>query len=1069
VTDVSDAVRDNAAAPDGEADDRPVRPPGPPPPIGGRGRPTALLAGLTALVAVVCGALLPFAPVSVSEPTVSWPLDPAHPESTLLSLTAYRPLILDVRFTCDAGRAAQANGGVVVSTAAPEPPAPGTTGLIVTVRGDRVQIGALDRLLLDEPLPVGACEYRITGDSRGLPSFVRPASDPADPDAPDLASFAQPDNAELTVSRDGTELVHTTALQLPDVDVLATDATDLPSGGLTVRMRVDDEFTSSPTRLKSVLIWTLVTAVLATALLLLRLDRMTPRVPHMWRVGWPRIVDVLVPAVIVFWMFVAPATDDDGYYAAIARNSVLSGDVGNYFQLYDQNFTPFTWFYQSLGWWQQLAGNAPVMQRIPAVVLGILTWLALRRFAVAAMDEWAPHDRGVRMTAHAALAVTFLSWWVPQNMGVRPETVVAVCGSATMLAVLAAGRRRRLGLAWLACALAGLGFTAHPTGFTLFAPLLAGLPLLLPVMRVAGDRAGTALRALAVASGGMVAPLLAFADAGLRDFLRGQAIVLSLQDQESWTTEIQRYAFLFSQSPMGNYAKRAVVLVCLVALVWFAVIAVAARAREVAVPTPLWLAGSTTALAFAALWLIPSKWTNLFGALAGVGPAFLALLLVMAVPLVRQVLQGAKLPIGALVAAAASFVVAIALGWHGPNQWAYAWLEGVHRPELPPAVKNIALDRPLLWVLVVVVAGLVGGAGARRARLIGRGDVRLGALRAVPVVVLISLVGTTVYTVGTFGAAAAQAAPRESIWAQGLADPTGAQCGAAGVVRVLDPSTASTLGIARGLPAPAAPIGFVPGAGFYEGDRPQGPAGDEVWGSLDFRNGRGANGEMTTGWYTLPSVLVDGAATTVLAAGTLTDGNRLTAIYGRSSGASVAPVGEEPLTDTDTEPSWRTFTLQPPAGADVVRLEAVDTTSMVDGWLAFSAPAVQRPVVLSEYLPAAAPVALAWPLAFAYPCQRQPTMVDGITEAPEYAVLWGDGRLSGFADGTWVPFRGGAFAHVRRTQSVQQLSVLRGVDPHIQVYAFRTPLARRAYTVTETTRTVFGASTGTGTGPATQR
>jgi hypothetical protein len=514
---------------------------------------------------------------------------------------------------------------------------------------------------------------------------------------------------------------------------------------------------------------------------------------------------------------------------------------------------------------------------------------------------------------------------------------------------------------------------------------------------------------------------------------------------------------------------RAAVLVCLVALVWFAVIAVAARAREVAVPTPLWLAGSTTALAFAALWLTPSKWTQHFGALAGVGAAFLALLLVMAVPLVRQVLQGEKLPIGVLVAAAASFVAAIALGWHGPNQWPYAWVEGVRSPELPPAVTNIALDRPLLWVLVVVIAGLVGGV---RARLIGRGDVRLGALRAVPVVVLLSLVGTTVYTVGTFGAAAAQGVPRESIWAQGLADPTGTQCGAAGVVRVLDPSTASTLAIARGLPAPPAPIGFVPGAGFSEGDRPQGPAGAEVWGSLGLRDGRGAeltNGEMTTGWYTLPSVLVDGAATTVLAAGTLADGNSFTAIYGRSSGASVAPVGEQPLTDTGTEPSWRTFTLQPPAGADVVRLEAIDGTGMVDRWLAFSAPAVQRPVVLSEYLPAAAPVALGWPLAFAYPCQRQPAIVDGITEAPEYAVLWGEGPLSGIADGTWVPIRGGAFAQVPRTQSVQQLAVVGGVDPHIQVYAFHTPLARTAYTVTQTTRTVSGASTATGTGPATQR
>ncbi|GAA1296236.1 arabinosyltransferase domain-containing protein [Pseudonocardia xinjiangensis] len=1071
MTDVSDAVREDAAAPAAEVgDDHDTGGPSDvPPPVARRGRRTALLAGLTALVAVVCAAMLPFAPVSVSEPTVSWPVDPARPESTLLSLTAYRPLTLDVRFSCDVARTAQASGGVVVSTAAPESPVAGTTGMIVTAREGRLRVGALDRLLVDEPLPAGPCEYRITGDSRGVPTFVRPAPDPADPDSPDLSSFAQPDNAELTISRDGTQLAHTTAVQLPDVDVLATDATVLPSGGLTVRMRVDDEFTSSPTPLKSVLIWTLVVAVIATLVLLLRLDRMTARVPYRWRPGWPRIVDVLVPAVIVFWMFVAPATDDDGYYAAMARNSVLSGDVGNYFQLYDQNFTPFTWFYQSLGWWQQLVGNAPVLQRIPATVFGIVTWLVLRRFVVAAMEDWAPHRRGVRMAAHAVLAVTFLSWWVPQDMGVRPETVVAVCGAATMLAVLAAGRRRRLGFAWLAFALAGLGFTAHPTGFTLFAPLLAGLPLLWPVVRVAGDRIGTALRALAVASGGMVAPLLAFSDGGLRDFLRGQTIFLSLQGQESWTTEMQRYTFLFSQIPMGNYAKRAAVLVCLVALVWFAVLAAAARARRVTVPVPLWLAASTTALAFAALWLTPSKWTHHFGALAGVGSAFLALLLVMAVPLVRQTLQGSTLRVGLLVAAAGSFVVAIALGWHGPNEWAYAWLEGVRRPGLPPAVKNIALDRPLLWVLVVVVLGLIAGLAARR---FGRGDVRLGALRAVPAVVLISLLGTTVYTVGTFGAAAVAGTPRESIWAQGLADPSGSQCGAAGVVHVLDPSTAATLPLATGLPVPAPSRNFEAGGGYYAGDPPQGPAGAEVWGSLIFRNGHGAErntGDMATGWYSLPSALTGGEATTVLAAGTLTetDGNSLTAVYGRRSGTEVTPAGDQPLTDDATESAWRTFVLQPPAGADVVRLEAVDATGMVNGFVAFTAPAVQRPVVLSDYLPATAPVALAWPLAFAYPCQRQPAIVEGITEAPEYAVLWGDGDLSGFTDGTWVPSRGGAFAQLPRTQGVQQLAVVGGVDPNIQVYSFSTPLARAAYTVSETTRTVPGASIATGTGPAT--
>jgi hypothetical protein len=114
--------------------------------------------------------------------------------------------------------------------------------------------------------------------------------------------------------------------------------------------------------------------------------------------------------------------------------------------------------------------------------------------------------------------------------------------------------------------------------------------------------------------------------------------------------------------------------------------------------------------------------------------------------------------------------------------------------------------------------------------------------------------------------------------------------------------------------------------------------------------------------------------------------------------------------------------------------------------------------VLADYLPDSAPVALGWPLAFGYPCLRQPRMVDGITETPDYAVLYGTDHLDGFGDGVWVPFRGGAFAQVPRTDSVQQLAVVPGVDPHIEVYAFGTPLAHDAYTLTTTQRVAPGAN-----------
>ncbi|MGH3812516.1 MAG: arabinosyltransferase C-terminal domain-containing protein, partial [Pseudonocardiaceae bacterium] len=178
-------------------------------------------------------------------------------------------------------------------------------------------------------------------------------------------------------------------------------------------------------------------------------------------------------------------------------------------------------------------------------------------------------------------------------------------------------------------------------------------------------------------------------------------------------------------------------------------------------------------------------------------------------------------------------------------------------------------------------------------------------------------------------------------------------------------------------------------------------------------------------------------------------------------GDSVITAGTGPLTDIARDPSWRTFALTPPIGADVVRLEAVDATGALHGWLAFTAPAVARPVVLQEFLPDQAPVALAWQRAFAHPCQRQPEVVNGITEAPSHAVLWGAGALSGLTDITWQAHRGGVFGQVARAQSVLQLATVGPVDPNIQVYAFGTRLGRDGYTLTTDRRTVAGASTTT--------
>ena len=235
-------------------------------------------------------------------------------------------------------------------------------------------------------------------------------------------------------------------------------------------------------------------------------------------------------------------------------------------------------------------------------------------------------------------------------------------------------------------------------------------------------------------------------------------------------------------------------LLCLVSIAWLAVLAGAAAMRRVQLPVTLWLSGSTTALAFAALWLTPSKWTHHFGALAGVGSAFLALFLVLAVPTTRSVLGMWRLPFGLVAAVVGSYVLAIALSWHGPNQWPYAWLDGVRRPTFTPAIKHVLLDSPLLWLLVLVV---VVGVLVVSSRLVGSRDPRLNVLRAVPILVAISLVGTTVYTLYTFGLAARR---RAALLAVPRAWRTHREPVRGGGTEVLDPFTAVPLEEAPGRP-----------------------------------------------------------------------------------------------------------------------------------------------------------------------------------------------------------------------------------------------------------------------------
>ncbi|MDP8970099.1 MAG: arabinosyltransferase domain-containing protein, partial [Actinomycetota bacterium] len=546
---------------------------------------TALVSGLTAMLAAV---LLPFAPVSVSTPTVSWPQDASLPQSTQLMLHTYRPLGLDVRFTCHTVRLAHATPqAIVLATVQPSLPNAGEVGLVVSADGDRISIRSVGVELLNEPIPFEGCTYRVAGDR----------------------------DTGLVVSRDGEQLAAGPRERLPDVDALVTSIDHIPlatDDDLAVRLRVDDQFSSSPTPIKVALVGLIVLALAVSTAAGVRMDRGVTR-PAAIPVGCrARVVDLVVLVVLVGWVFLAPTTDDDGYYSAMAWNYPLEGYIANYYQLYNQSFTPFTWFYVLLAKWQTL-GLSPVVMRVPALLAGLLTWLLLRRFvagclARASRDSALPGSLRGRAgwVAPWVLAASFLVWWLPQDMGVRPETVVALCGTGALVAVAAAVERRSLALAGTAVAIGALGFAAHPTGFSAVAPLLAAAPAVWFLVLRGRSPMGVAAGLSCVLAPAAVAAIAGFADGTIRDFIASQEIFLSIQDQENWYSEYIRYAFLLDQIAMGSYAKRAPVLVTIVTLVWFVVLVAAARVQRVPVPPRLTLAGWSLGVSLLLLWFTPS-------------------------------------------------------------------------------------------------------------------------------------------------------------------------------------------------------------------------------------------------------------------------------------------------------------------------------------------------------------------------------------------------------------------------------------------------------------------------------
>ncbi len=984
------------------------------------------------MVALFCAALMPLAPVSVSTPTVSWPQDPANPVSTALQLTALRPASLEARLSCAALTAARdSSDGVLLTTVVAGRPTE-AEGLQVRVADD----GTLTVTSNGTEIHRGA----VAGGDCGY--------------------LLEMDATSSRLLQDGRVLAETGGA-LPEVDLLATSVTTLPGAttdDLAVSVQVDDQFSTSPTPAKWALTAVLVVASLACLGLLAardwrrRADRQrTADGPQGAEVAAPTgrrwwralsVVDVAIVALMLIWLFIAPTTDDDGYYAAMARNSVINGYVGNYFQLFNQGYPPFSWYYQMLGYWD-LLGSAPVFLRIPSLIAGLATY-GVARAVVESVGLPPARTRLHRLVRHGVVAIVFAAAFLPYGIGVRPESISAVFAVLSLGAVVVA--RRRASLAWYAGALliAGIGVTCHPTGLVALAPWLLSISAMWPLIRSTG-----AWRTLSVAAGVLgpaaLAAVPAFLDGSLRDFTYSQEIYQRLWPQEDWYSEWLRYSFLLNEGiAMGSYAKRLIVLVAIAVFIWFAVLQLAAGGRRRrAFPPLVALTGWSFGLALLLLWPTPSKWTHHFGVLSGLSTVFVSCALLYGVRVVVATQHGRRTIVPSTVLAGLSLVLVFSLAMHGPNDWLYSWLLGMPHALEPPFISVVSFDNPAVWLVVVAAVGVATWLWLPRRR---RSWSRVAG-GAFPAAVVVFLAVGLLYLVGSFSVATIRTWDTYSSQADALQDPLAGDGGAQGAIHVADPRTATVLQVQDGAGATSA--GFTSQGGYHPTSPPTRTADPEptVWGSYPELGAESNTGELTTGWYALPDG-GPGLRLVVEASGRTGGDNSLVAEYGALSGDEVSALGSQDLDDAADTPFWRQRTLVPSPGADVVRLIAADRSDGFGGWLAFTAPMQAQMRPLTDVVPAGARTAVTWHMAFLFPAAHLPATVQGITEPVDWVFAYGEGALGGLGDASFYRGRAGLWYSTLRSSTLTQLSTEVPGQPYLRAfsaYQVRNPHPDAAY------------------------
>ncbi|WP_232661076.1 arabinosyltransferase domain-containing protein [Pseudonocardia sp. TRM90224] len=875
-----------------------------------------LVFGLVALVAAVA---FPLAPVEQPVATYSWS---ATDGPAAIPLMPYQPARLEVRFECATLRGVQ---GTVFATVprVVDPAAEPLAGLTITARDGSVQVTSAGVDLGAAPLPAGDCAATFT-------------SDPA--------------RTALVV--DGMPVVDRAGDLRPDV---AGAFSDLSGAAVAATITTDTRFqtTISPLKLAIGVI-----ALAALAGMLISLGRGERRVRLLPRGWWrPRPVDAAVAGVLAVWWVVGSATVDDGYIAGIVRSRGTNGLIGNLYRWLNAPEAPFSWVYELYHLWS-LASPTAAWMRLPSTLLGLTCWWLLSRAVLP------------RITRHRwaswLAALAFAAWWVPFNLGLRPEPWVAVGALAVYAIVERAVATRRLRPLASALVVATATAAVTPGGLVAFAPFLASA---VPLLRLLRLQRGLPLMAVLLAAPASALLLMAHdqSAAAIVEAIRVRAVIGGgLQ----WYEEFERYAALLAPLDFqGALGRRAAVLFTLLAA------AGALLHRTPGIPHgPARRLVLTFLISLAALAFTPTKWTQHFGVLAGIGAAVLVLGLV----------TFARAHLGALAAVTATAAVVLS----GANVWPYAanWFEPTFSTT-PPRVLGVPVSTIVIVGGGAAVLWLAGREAWRRAGGRGRSDRMPSAASVTALVIALALT----LQVGGFVKVAVDHPDGYTPAADTLAALGGEPCGAQPLLSV---ETDPMAGLLQQRPGPRTP-GVVP---------------VDIGGTT--LPGIAATGPFETAWFELAPGPLPVVVTAV----------------GRSDAVSVEfakggqPAGRRTLRIDSTAPL--DLRVMIPSGADAVRLVGAGPAARP---ALVSLPRVPRLTPMLDVLPPGSTAMLDWPVAFLFPCLTPAALGPGTATLPRWRVA--PPQSDDSAGITYSPGFGGPFAASRLLVTERRMATFLRGDP----------------------------------------